>query len=464
MKLWIPSTLLTASLLILSGCGTSPKPEDIVVIDTTLPIVELTQNGIITDMNAIAFEWKNIQDPRVNGIYVYKKSPSYEGQSSLVHTDTIEGRFKTHYVDSNVEPDTKYSYMFKTFTQDSQSEQSQIVSVNSLPVLQSVAWIHSITGMPRTAKLIWRPHINEKVKEYIVERKTLEEETWSKLSVVKGRLNAEFIDDELNDNYVYMYRLRAVTFDGIISTPSQIVKVITKALPKSIENIKTTINLPKRIQINWDESTTKDFKLYYLYRSESVDGSYELIATLHNNIFIDKIEEDGRSYFYRVSAVDKDDLESEHEKNSIAGMTLPKPLAPAIVEAQLLGSKIELKWSKTDSRSKTFVIRKKHKKGWFDETQEEFEGIVGNTFIDTNILPDSTYRYMVYSLDENKIKSEASVEVKIVTPESTEIQKAPIKKVKDEVVSEYIPEPVAASKEEAKDIISVPEELDLSGL
>ena len=66
----------------------------------------------------------------------------------------------------------------------------------------------------------------------------------------------------------------------------------TKELPKTVENIIATNNLPKRIKLSWSESFTKDFKNYNLYRSNSSDGKYKLIAKLQNNRYIDKIDED----------------------------------------------------------------------------------------------------------------------------------------------------------------------------
>ena len=221
MKLWTLSTFCAASLLVLSGCGATPKPKEEVVTDSTLPMVTLTKNGTVVDMKAIAFEWKSIKDPRVKGIYIYKKNPdTKETKSELEYYKTIESRFTTHYVDIDVVPDTKYSYAFKTFAKDSEGVQSRVIVLNSLPVLESVSWIHSITDMPRSAKIIWRPHTNQKVKSYIVERKTLEDDSWERLAVIEGRLNAEYIDLNLNDNFVYNYRVRVETFDDILSSPS----------------------------------------------------------------------------------------------------------------------------------------------------------------------------------------------------------------------------------------------------
>lgn len=458
MKLWTLTTFCAASLLVLSGCsGATPKPTEDVVIDDTLPMVTLTKNGTVIDMKAIAFEWKSIKDPRVKGVYIYKKNPStQESVSELEYYKTIESRFTTHYVDTVVSPDTKYGYAFKTFSKDAEGKQSRMILLNSLPVLESVSWIHSVTDMPRSAKIIWRPHNNQKVKSYIIERKTLEDEKWERLVIIDGRLNAEYIDLDLNDNFVYNYRVRVHTYDDITSSPSQIVKVITKALPKSITNITTTKTLPKKIKLNWNKSKAKDFGLYYVYRAQSVDGSYELIATLHNNKLEDKIEEDGKSYFYRVSVVDKDGLESKHEKLSIQGMTLPRPDAPSVVKANEVGKNIEITWNNIDARSKTFIVTKSHKKSWMDTVTEDFEGIKGQKFIDKEIAPGSKYVYTVYGVDENGIKSEPSIEIKITTKESDKIIQSSKTQVKEEIVDAPL------QKAEPIETISPVQDLDLS--
>lgn len=418
MKLQILALFCTVSLLLFSGCSaTSPKPGDETKIDKTLPIVKLTQNGTVEDMNSLAFEWNAITDERVNGFYVYKQENSLEG-SELRHYKTLDNRFITHFLDREITPNTSYTYAFKTFSKDAESQMSEMKTINSLPVLQSVVWIKSIENMPRAAKLIWRPHSNEKVKSYIIERRTLEEESWKKIATIDGRLNAEYIDTGLKDDYVYKYRVRVLTFDNITSTPSEIVQVVTKPLPNPVKYIVATTDLPRKIEINWEKTDAKDFHRYHLYRSTSSNGRYELIAKLYNPTFTDVIEEDAKEYFYRVSVVEKNGLESIHDKISIQGLTLMKPQTPSLLEAKLVGNKIEISWNNKDSRVKKYSVVKKAKTGWFDAKEEEFVDIKGTRFIDPEIGPNITYYYRVYAIDAYGIKSKPSIEVQVKTPVS----------------------------------------------
>jgi len=436
MKLSKLAIFYTASLIIFSGCTpsklsvpgldsnatSSSEAKEAELLDRTLQRVELTKNGIFAEMKSIAFEYKNITDPRVKGVYVYKLDS--ESKDSNEPYDTIENRFSTHYVDRNVEPGTDYKYYFKTFSKEHESLPSDVISVSSLPVLESVSWIHSVEGMPRTAKIIWRPHTNEKVISYIIERKTLEKDEWEKIAEIEGRLNAEYIDKDLQDNYIYNYRIKVKTYNGIISKPSKEVRVITKPLPKSIFNLTATTNLPKVIELNWEKSDAKDFNLYYLYRASSANGSLDLIATLHNNHFIDNIGEDGKQYFYKVSVVDKDGLESPLQKIALQGSTLPIPNAPAVTKAKYVNGKVELAWKDMEGRAKSYTIIKKHRKSWLDTFEDEFTGITSTSFSDSNLESDITYHYQIIAIDENGLKSEPSVEIEMKIPKLIELEEA----------------------------------------
>jgi fibronectin type 3 domain-containing protein len=468
MKLWTLSTSLTVSLLLLSGCGATgtPSPEKQVKVDESLPIIKLTRNGVISDMRSIAFEWQSISNPNVKGIYIYKKVPNKDNatDTKLEYYDTIENRFQTHYVDNDVEPNSVYRYAFKTFSENTEGRQSEVIEVKTLPVLQSVSWITTVQDMPRSAKILWRPHSSERVHSYIIERKTLQDPQWKELAVLNGRLNAEYLDNDLEDNYVYMYRVFVVTYDGIKSAPSKVVKVITKALPKRIENIRASADMPRAIKIEWDPSKEKDFDRYYLYRSDTLDGSYELIAKLYNNSYIDKIDEDAKSYFYRVSAVDKAGLISKNNDKSIQGITLIKPTAPAFVEAHLIDSKIELQWSRVDPRSVSYTVTKKRTKGWFKTVTQDIEGIKDERYNDTDIEPASRYEYTVYSVDKYGIKSEPSISVEVETPEAEVIvdtAKETVEK-KAQETTQKVEQKVSQTIE--SEVIAPTEDLDLSGL
>ena len=415
MRLLTLTTLCTASLLILSGCTSKPIPKKEPIIDNTLPVVKLTSSGTIVDVNAIALEWEPVSDKRVNGIYIYKVALDENSSSSNRDEfyDSVESRFSTHYLDLKIKPDSRYSYYFKTYSDKAESQKSDPATIKSLPDMDSVSWIHSVENMPRSAKIIWRPHTDGRVKAYIIQRKTLEEDAWNSIATIAGRLNAEFIDKNLKDKYTYKYRIRVETYDGLTSKPSQEVSVITKELPKSLEKITASTELPKRVEIKWEKTNISDFLNYNIYSSTRADGSYSLIGTTIEDFYIDNIKEDGKGYFYRVSVVDKDKLESKSDVNSVYGKTLVKPNAPSLLEAKFANSKVKLSWANSDPRVKNFVVQKRYKKGTFEESIEDIEGIKKFEFVDSDLQSDKVYYYKVFSEDANYIRSEPSIEVEV---------------------------------------------------
>jgi len=447
MKLWTLVTLCTASLLILSGCAIKPTPKKDAVIDESLPTVKLTKNGTIVDINAIALEWERIEDPRVQGIYIYKINLDDVKENQNEYYDTVENRFATHYLDTNIKASSKYGYYFKTFSEKAESRKSDVTTIASLPPLESVSWIHSIESMPRSAKIIWRPHVNQKVKSYIIQRKTLEEDSWKDIATVEGRLNAEYIDKNLKDNFTYKYRIRALTFDNLLSNPSQEVKVVTKELPKEITQISASTDLPRRIEIKWEKSETPDFLVYRVYRSSAINGSYNMVIDTKNNSYVDLVEEDGKEYFYRVSVFDKDKLESVHSNHSALGKTLNKPSTPSMVEAKLIEGKVVLSWNNSDERVKSYSVQKRYKKSLIESSIEDFENIKGSQFIDSEIEAGKTYYYRVFSVDVNGIKSEPSIEIELKIEEKTIINSI---NSKEKIPSQNSYENIA---EEKQDII-----------
>ncbi len=415
MKLLNLVTSCAVSLLILSGCTGTPTPKAEAIIDETLPLIELTDKGTKTDINAIGLEWGSITNPEVKGIYIYKGSIGEKESQEIAYYDTVKSRFVTHYLDTHIEPNTEYTYQFKTYSNDAEGLMSKVKTLSSLPMMESVTWIYSVQDMPRSAKILWRPHSNEKVNAYKIQRRTLEAVEWNDVTVVSGRLSAEYIDMDLKDKFTYIYRIRVLTYDNLTSKPSKEVKVVTKPLPEDVENIVATKNLPKKVEISWNKSKVKDFKNYNIYKSTELDGSYSLLAKIVDIKYVDNVEEDGKTYFYRVSVVDKDGLESKNEANSVQGSSLRKPKAPDLVEAKLEKEKVKISWAKPESKVKTYIVEKRYKKSLFDEAIESYEDIKGTEYIDTEIQPEKTYYYKVYAVDANGIKSKPSIEVELKT-------------------------------------------------
>ncbi|RUM64918.1 MAG: hypothetical protein DSZ03_03525 [Sulfurimonas sp.] len=406
--------ILTATLAVLlfNGCSKTPSASHKAVLDSSLPIVSI--NGTLVDMNAIAFEWKPLQHPRVAGIAIYRNHPKKNDSTKLHLIKRIYNKNVTHYVDTDVMPNTQYRYVFTSFNQDgAESHPSKTVKVSTLPLLKSVSFFSSIGNMPRKAKLIWRPHTNPKVVAYEIQRQTLDDPEWEIITTVKGRLNAEYIDEDLKDDKVYKYRIRAITFDHLKSRPSETVQVTTKPLPPTVTGVTATTEAVKQITISWTPSTDKEIDYYNIYRAVSSDGHFRRVKKTRQTSYVDRINKDGVGYYYRISVVDRDGLESQKSHPPTYGSTLGKPKTPKNFKAELINNAVYLSWKRADRRTKSYTLVKTSRSGWLSKSTSHIDNIQKTELTDTNIAPDILYEYQIYAVDANGVKSQPSEAVEI---------------------------------------------------
>ncbi|MDD2829132.1 MAG: hypothetical protein PHW18_06120 [Sulfuricurvum sp.] len=396
---------ISLALSLFTGCTPiQPTPEKKVTIDPTLPIPSL--NGSISDIQTIAFEWKAISDPRVSGYNIYRAAAN-ESNQTLTRVGTIDGRFATHYVDEGLTPNTLYHYRFTTTAKELlESNGSETIEASTFPMIAPVSFFQSVGNMPRSAKLLWRPHPNTRINSYVIERLDVNDQEWSSIKTIEGRLNAEYIDTKLKDGQVYYYRVRAVTFDKLKTEPSETAKVVTKPLPPEIKGVSATTNLPKAISLKWEPSSLgSDLSHYNIYRSTSSNGIYEYRVKLTETTFTDTTKGDGEPFYYKVTAVDKDGLESPMGSIITQGVSLPKPHTPIAYDGRIGASGVDLQWTSSDPRIISYTVIKTTKTSWIGRESIEINNIKETKFQDPNTTPNVGYIYQVMGVDKDGIRS-----------------------------------------------------------
>lgn len=417
MKNLIKVILSISLLIFVSGCqenlNTAKKPK----IDTTLEVVDYKSIKTISDMKAIAFEWQKVDDPRVKGYNLYRATDAQENRK-LKRIKYIDNRYTTHYLDKNLEPNTKYYYSFSSVSKydDFESKATKTTQAATRPAPEQIALVKAVSNLPRQIKIIWRPHNNTQISYYKIFKSKPSDKDWDELAVVKGRLQAEYIDKDLKDNVLYQYKVLAYTFDDIKSFSSPIVKAQTKKLPMGPKNIISTNNEPRKITLTWMASPSDDIIKFKLYKSSTKNGSFNFVRAINKNIFtyIDKVANDGEFVFYKVRAVDEDGLESSKHINATQGRSLDKPKKPIVLLAQIQGTRAVLNWKASDDRADTYTVYKTIKKGYFSSETIKFNNIKNLRFEDKDIRRGVQYKYSLSSVDEFGIISEKTDETLLI--------------------------------------------------
>ncbi|WP_322619307.1 fibronectin type III domain-containing protein [Campylobacter californiensis] len=224
MKKFVLSLLMPLLAILLAGCASKVPTQQ----SASLPTI--TNLKTISDMTEIGFEWTPTNDENVAGYYLYRSNPNTPNASMQIVAD-IKDRFATHYVDTDLAPETTYSYQMRSYSQNAISPAGATVNATTKALLESVPFLQAIAGLPNRVKIIWRPHPDLRVVSYVVERSNASENKWRSVTTVKGRLNAEYIDTDVKSGRSYEYRILVKTSSGVTSKPSAVVKATTKELP-----------------------------------------------------------------------------------------------------------------------------------------------------------------------------------------------------------------------------------------
>ena len=399
-------------ILVLSSCQNNLSTPNKPKIDSSLEKIEDNSIRSLSDITAVAFEWRKVDDVKVVGYNLYRAN-ALENKGKLTKIKFIRNKYTTHYLDTKLEANTSYLYAFSSVNSNGfESTISKSIKVTTRKVPNSVALIQVISNLPKQIKIVWRPHTNEQISYYKIQRSSNEDPEWDTLETIKGRLQAEYIDNNLDNNVVYKYRLLSYTFKDIQSIPSKIVIGQTKPLPNGIIDLRASKDLPKKIKLQWKPSTQEDIAYYVIYKNASSSGSFSKVVRLNKNTYAyDYLEaEDGKNIFFKVTAIDNDKLESSLNKNPVMGITLNKPEKPVMTLAQITENKAILNWSRGDNRAKSYIVYKTIQTGYFDKQNIKFTNISNLRFEDEEIVKGVEYKYSIQAVDEFGILSDKTEE------------------------------------------------------
>ena len=422
MKKYLKSILLIAFLTLLVGCSSltqnlsSSNPTN---IDNNLPLIDTKSIKSISDVNAIALEWKGHTTNNVAGYNIYRANLQKDGQN-LVKIASLRNKYVSHYVDMDLDIKTTYLYSISTFNNDGkQSYISKPIQANTLNTIDSISFSVAISNMPRQVKILWRPHTNKSIKYYIIQRSTKEKNTWERIYKVRNRLSAEYIDTGLKDNTTYYYRIVSVTFNGIISNPSKIIEATTKALPTSITQANASQDIAKKIIVKWQTLDNDNIKGYNVFVSTNPNKYFKKIASTKkdDNTFVHEIHEDNKIRYYKIASFDKDKLQSDIKNiRPIIGRTLPKPKAPKITLGLIQGKTTILNWQDGDNRATSYIVYKTIQENLFQSKTKIYKDIHNTRFQDSEIKRGIEYKYEVQSVDKNGLISNKTTPIILSLP------------------------------------------------
>ena len=277
------------------------------------------QGGMV---KSILIEWNHPPDPEVRGYIIYR-SQSPEG--TFVEIQKMRGRDKSSFLDraplkKRLTDGTTYYYRMRSYNKvDVLSEESEIVFAQTKKVPQAPLGLRALGGQARRISLSWNTNPEKDIKRYVIYRGDEAGKRYEKITAELGD-KTDFIDTKLAHGTTYYYRMRAIDVDGLESELSDTVSATTKALPESPKGIKAEGGRGK-VTISWEAHPEADIRRYHIYKKIAL--GFKKSGSTQGLSYEDENLKDGKTYTYKITAVDKDGLESPFSQE-ISATTAPK--------------------------------------------------------------------------------------------------------------------------------------------
>ena len=252
----------------------------------------------------------------VSGATSYRvfRSESRGTGYSLLGTTTA-----TSYVNTGAAVGKTYYYRVKAVNSVGTSGYSNIVSgkaKTAAPAAPSVTAGNSSTGKP---KLTWNA-VSGAVK-YEVYRSTRQNSGYSLLGTTTS---TSYVNTGASTGTTYYYRVKAVNRNGMASGYSNIVSGKAKAAAPAAPSVTAGNSSTGKPRLTW--KAVSGAVSYRIYRSESRGTGYSLLGTTSSTSYVNTGAAAGKTYYYRVKAVNRDGMASAYSNIVSGKATLPAPV------------------------------------------------------------------------------------------------------------------------------------------
>jgi hypothetical protein len=376
--------------------------------------------------------WEDPLQTSADGYDVFR-SQSEEGPFAKI------GQVKQpEYLDSDLEKSAVYYYRVKSFTQTGlQSGLTDVVrgetalTPNPPVILRTEARVKGV-------QLTWSPNpiAGEDplaLTGYKLFRAAKQQGPFKEAADLTGAdlglgdgapldkaLRVTYVDKNVEDGQEVYYRLAIYNEKKIESGFSSVVK--GTAIP-AISGLSARGGLVREIRLTWNAIDAPLLKGYNVYRNTQEDGDYARISAIEKTgapeatvTFADRKDlEDGRRYYYRVTAYDDSGRQTEPSAAVSAG-TKPRPVRPAGLRGESLKVKsAPLSWQANPEKDIVayHVFRQEGDSGRYPAVAKVPAG--ETRYPDGGLKDGASYSYKIQAEDSDGIRSDFSEEIRIST-------------------------------------------------
>ncbi|MBN1422274.1 MAG: alkaline phosphatase [Planctomycetes bacterium] len=279
------------------------------------------------------------------------------------------------------------------------------------------------TGGDGVVNLVWVPNTSDgDLAGYNVYRGTSSGSHPDKVNA--SILTAtSFADDTVTNGTPYYYVVTAVdTADGESAGSNEATATPVDATPPAVPAGLTASAGDTVVTLDWDDNSDGDLAGYNVYRWDSQDQAYSLVASTDKltTAWSDTELANGTAYYYVLTAVDTSSNESGYSDQASATPQNGAPLPPANLVATAGDTQVTLTWdvSPEPDIAGYNVYSRTDPEGTYDQVNTD--GLVTEaTYTDTGLANDTPYYYVVTAVDTEEAESGYSDEASATPTDMT---------------------------------------------
>jgi fibronectin type 3 domain-containing protein len=410
--------------------GPTSEPFKVTTKGPPSPVFEF--EAVSDQLRKVFLVWTPVNKPDIKGYSIYRANQRNGPYKEIAF---VKGKDAKHYLDKgeksswgdegHLKDNTEYFYKIQSVNVvDFHSPDSPIISAVTKGPPSPVVKLQAKNRQARKVPLTWTPVNEEEVKGYSIYRANQRNGPYKEIAFVKGKDAKHYLDKgeksswgnegHLKDNTEYFYKIQSVNVVDVHSPDSPIISAVTKPIPVPVTGLKANQLEVKQISLNWQPNPETDIKEYDIFRGKSQQSIKKNIKNVPGTVFsyTDKELEDGQKYFYRVRAIDKDNLVGKFS-DPVRSMTKPLPSKPKGLTIDFDNGQIKLSWHKNPEMDIAhYQVFKKAFFSW-EKVGETIDPIF---FYKDELKEGKTLVFMVKAADTSKMVSEPSEEISYLVP------------------------------------------------
>lgn len=339
--------------------------------------------------SSVQLSWDRSVSSSVVGYRVFRL---VDGANRGDVSGLISGR---SYTDSGLKLGQRYTY--EVVAEDASGNRSDPSTIEVILPPPTPTRLRATSVSEEAATLAWDGSDHPAVT-YRLERSTDRGRTWSPVN-----------DDPIQERHhtvtglaigtVYEFRVQAVSLSTAVSNWSDPVTVRPQNGPPTAPQglVADGSGAGGQVLLTWTPNPESDVVRYEVQRAAAPSGPFQVVGLPTDPVFDDRVGlVDGRTYYYRVVAVDSVGLRSPPSATvSVVPTDTEPPSAPTPPAVFAFGDRVRLAWSSTTGATRYEVLRSTQPEGPYTVVTLT----TAREFVDEDVVVGGTYHYRLAAFD-----------------------------------------------------------------